>query len=148
MNVALHAPLPQFDDVPNQPDRDGFASLCGGNHPVNGIVNGIRDRRQPSLLMPLVGCMSVCFCDDARCSGDGRSLGLGAGHPSKTARDERDARQVRLIAEVKMEASSVEQRDGRAVNNSLRPDVHVGACRHLTVLGHTEGVHAFVIILA
>ena len=44
-----------------------------------------------------------------------------------------------------MAASSVEQGQRGAVDDSLRPNVAEGARRHLTVLRHTQGVHAVVI---
>jgi hypothetical protein len=40
----------------------------------------------------------------------------------------------------------IEHRDGRAVHNALRADVHVRPCGHLAVLRHSKGVEALPVV--
>ena len=88
--------------------------------------------------MPFVSSVRVGFGDDACRTSNGGCFRLCTRHASESASDEGHTGQVGIVAETQMEASSVEQGNGGAVNDALGTDVHVGTSRHLTILRHAR----------
>ena len=84
------------------------------------------------------------FGRDGDDTGDVARLGLGAGHAAEAGGDEQLAGEGRVL---RIEAPpGIEDRDGRAVDDALRADVHVRPGGHLAVLADAEGVHALVVV--
>ena len=121
--------------------------MSSGNHLVNCLVYGFGDSCEPPLFMAFVCSMCIGFSDDASSTSNRSGFCLCSGHPAQTTGDECDARKVRFIIESKMQTCGIEQRDGRTVDDTLRPDVHVRTGRHLPVLSDSQGIHSFVVFL-
>ena len=148
VDLTFNATFPKFNDVSNQANGNRLPVVGRLNHSVNRFVDGVRNLRQPTLLMPLVSSVRVGFSDDASRTCDGGSLGLSARHAAESTGDEGHTGKVSIIVEPQMKTGSVEQGNGGAVDNTLGADVHVGTSRHLAVLRYAKSIHSFVILLA
>ena len=137
--------LPKVDDVAHIGHRDHFAGTAGladtGNQGVERIVHLV----DPSLLVAFLRRLGVDFGDDAHHARDIARLGLRPGHAAQPRGDEKHPPGI-IAAAGETLARGVHHRDGGAVDDPLRADIHIGAGRHLAVLRHPEGVHALPVV--
>jgi len=137
--------LPKVDDVAHIGHRDHFAGTAGladtGNQGVERIVHLV----DPSLLVAFLRRLGVDFGDDAHHARDIARLGLCPGHAAQPRGDEKHTPGI-VAAAGETLARGVHHRDGGAVDDPLRTDIHIGAGRHLAVLRHPEGVHALPVV--
>lgn len=95
----------------------------------------------PALVETLLRSAWIDFSRDGNHTGNVASLWLSARHAAQTSRDEQFAsRSAALLTR------SIQNGDGRAVNDALWSDVHIGASRHLSVLCHPESIETFPIV--
>ena len=136
--------FPDVDDVAEVGEADGLLGVHGGADLVGEFGDVLHDVVHPALLVALPGGCGVDFGGDGDHAGDVARLGLGAGHAAEARRDKQLAGEGRVL---RVEApSGIQDRDGRAVDDALRADVHVRSGGHLAVLADAEGVHAFVVV--
>ena len=138
--------LPDVDDVAEVGEADGLFGVHGGADLVGEFGHILHDVVDPALLVALPGGGRVHLGRDGDHAGDVARLGLGAGHAAEARGDKQLAGKGRVL---RIEApSGIEHRDGRAVDDALRADGHVGPGGHLAVLADAEGVHALVVVAA
>ena len=130
-------------DVAVDDELGGGADLVaelddGGDELVKVIVQFI----YPTLVIALLCSEGVDFGGDAHHAGDVTGFGLCARHAAQTSSHEEHTVDVATFLATLHEllAGCVEHRDGRAVHDTLRADVHIGARGHLTILAHAQGV--------
>ncbi len=138
-------PLPKVDDIADVSQRnDLFPADC---LPDTGhqFIQRFMQLVDPTLLVAFRGRLGVDFGDNRHDARNIARLGLGAGHAAEARRDEQHATCVAAAVRETL-AGGVEHGDGGAVDNALRPDVHVGSGGHLPVLRDAEGVHPLPIV--
>ena len=118
-DVLFGQSLPEVDHIAHISHRH-HASLAdclsnGGNQLVEAVVQFV----DPSLLIAFAGCLRVDLGRDAHHTGDVASLGLSARHTAESGRDE----ELHVVATHL--TGSIEHGDGGAVNDALRPNIHI-----------------------
>ncbi len=105
----------------------------------------------PALLIALACSQRVYFRDNTHHTGYDPRLWLCAGHASETSSHEKHSFHVLLRSgkpfRLQLLAGSVHDGDCGSMDNALRPDVHIGAGSHLSVLRDSEGVEFLPVIL-
>ena len=144
-DVVLHKAFPQVHDVALVDQRNGgfgAAAFLQADDQVTEFGKNV------FLLDVAVGHallhgLGVHFGDDADGPGNDGGARLGAGHTAQPGGDEHAPAQV---VEAQPPAG-IEQRDGGAVHDALRPDVHERPGGHLAVLRHAEGIILVPVLL-
>ena len=119
VDVLLSQALPEVNHIAYVGHRDDtllcHSLLDSGNQLVEVLVQLVH----PALLVALAGSQGIDFGRHAHHTGNVASLGLSARHAAKTCRDE----ELHVVATHL--AGSIEHGDGGAVNDALRPNIHI-----------------------
>ena len=136
--------FPDVDDVAEVGEADDVFGVHGVPDLVGEFGDILHDVVYPTLLVALPGGRGIHFGRDRDHTSDVARLGLGAGHAAEAGGDKQLAGEGRVL---RIESPpGIEDRDGCAVDDALRADVHVGPGGHLAVLADAEGVHALVVV--
>ena len=105
----------------------------------------------PTLLEALFSCQRIDFSRYRHHARDIASLRLSTRHAAEASCYEQHAfsffYRTLKTAFAKLLTSGIHHRDGGAVYDALRTDIHIAAGGHLAVLAHAEGVEALPMIL-
>ena len=130
---------------PANPMRERFMNLLrshsladSGNQLVKIVVQFV----DPTLVIALLCGQRVDLGGYADHASDVTGLGLSARHATQTSGHEQHTMNVAtfLAAFHELLAGSVEHRDGCAVHDTLRTDVHIRTSGHLTILANAQSV--------
>ncbi|MPM49461.1 hypothetical protein SDC9_96191 [bioreactor metagenome] len=102
------------------------------------LVQIVRNHLHPTLIEPGLNTGAVHFRKHANRAGDVRGLGLRAAHAAEAGTHEHLARQIPVRRHAKVLSAHAENRVERAVDDSLRADVHPAARGHLPVVGNAH----------
>ncbi len=92
--------------------------------------------------MALVGGGGVDFGGDAHHARDGGGFGLSPAHATKAGGD----KELAFQGAAGEFSGRIHDRNGGAVHDALRANVHVGAGGHLAVLRDAQGVHSLPVV--
>ncbi len=143
-NVFLIEFLPNVYYVPVEGNAHCFLILPCFSHPIDEGPYFGDEKICPSLVISLLRCVEVHLGAYGYASRYIAGLGLCPAHASQ-AGSEKDFALGRITF-VQDLTERIHQGDRSAMNDSLWPDIHVGTCRHLPVLGHAQGVESLQVI--
>ena len=137
------------------PQVHHVAHIGQGNHFLgfHGLADAGDERIQagvklvhPTLFIAFFGGLGVNLCRDAHHAGNVACLGLCAAHAAQTRRDKEQRPVILSASEGSHFPCGIHHRNGGAMHNTLRADIHVAAGRHLAVLAHAQRIEAFPIV--
>ena len=149
VHVFFRKAFPKIHHIANVSQRDGLPLCNSFFYPRDEFVQVRMEFVHPSLRIALFGSLGVDFGCDAHYSGDISRLGLRAGHPSETGGNEQHAAAVVCVGGTELAqllSGRIHHRNGSAMHDALRTDVHITAGGHLPVLADSQGIETFPVV--
>ena len=148
MDSLVSEPLPQVHDIADIGQGDDLLAGGGFADPCHQFVEVLVEFIDPALLETLAGGQGIDLRRYADHAGDVAGFRLGAGHTAETGGHKEHPSPVVAVKTFgpKLFAGRVHDGDGRAVDDALRADVHIGTGRHLAVLGNAERVESLPVV--
>ena len=139
--------FPQVDHVAHVSHRHRALLLHAALYGRYEFVEIVVQLVHPALVVAFLRSQRVYLSHHAHHAGYVASLRLRARHAAQTRRHEQHTAYVlRSALLAALLARRVQHGDGSAVHDALRTDVHVRSGSHLSVLAHTESVHALPVV--
>ena len=142
LNVVLGNVFPKVHRIAEVGKRTHGFFLAGFVYLHKEFVEVFVNFVHPALRMTFLGCVGVDFGGNRHHPGNVTGLGLRPRHTAKAAGNKQFSGERTAIEF----APGVKHRDGGAVHNALRSDIHIRTGRHLAVLCYAQRVVAFPIV--
>ena len=151
VNAFVSKSFPEVHHVAYIRKRYYFLVSHGFTYALHEFVQVFVQFIHPSLFMTFTCRERIDFRGHAHYSGDVSGLRLRSRHAAKSGGDEKHALHVFLssfkASVPQLFTCRVHYCDGGAVDNALRPYIHIGAGCHLTVLRYAHCIEPLPVVL-
>ena len=138
-------PFPEVHDIAHISQRYDLFCLDSLSDTGDQFIQCFMQFVDPPLLVAFLRRLGVDLGNNAHHPRNVTRLGLGSRHTAEARRDEQHPARIGAPRREAF-ARGVHHRDRRAVDDALRPDIHIRSCGHLPILRHSEGVEPLPVV--